>query len=285
MVRPGGRERLAEVTGLGDADPASGTTGLRDAYGVSAEAWDLGPSRLYDALARLIVEPLAGELAGRLVLDVGAGTGALCRALRAAGATPVALDFSAEMLARTRGAASRQVIGDMLALPFLDDAFDAALAGFSISHVEAPELALAEMRRVVAPGGLVVAAVFGASPPSAAKETIEEVAAGFGFRQPGWYVTFKAVTEPRSNTPDLLRGCAETAGLAQIAILDLVAPGLETPEEIVACRLGMAHLAPFVESLPDARRTRFLASATEEVRQRGQSLTPRVLILSSRAPD
>jgi SAM-dependent methyltransferase len=258
---------------------------VRDAYGASASAWDRGPSRLYDDLARLIVDPLAGELAGRRVLDVGTGTGALCRALRAAGATPLALDVSAEMLAHSRDAASLAVIGDMLALPFLDSAFDAALAGFSISHVEAPELALAEMRRVVAPGGPVVAAVFGASPPNAAKETVEEVAAGFGFRRPEWYVTFKTVTEPRSNTPDLLRGCAETAGLTQIAVRDLVAPGPETPEEIVECRLGMAHLAPFVESLPGARRTLLLASAIEEVRRRGQPLTSRVLILSSRAPD
>ena len=285
MDRAGRGERLAEVNRPGDADRASEVTSLRDAYGASASAWDRGPSRLYDELARMIVEPLAGELAGHLVLDVGAGTGALSRALRTVGATPLALDVSAEMLARARGAASLAVIGDMLALPFLDSAFDAALAGFAISHVEAPELALAEMRRVVAPGGLVVAAVFGASPPSAAKEAIEEVAAGFGFRRPEWYVTFKTVTEPRSNTPDLLRGCAEAAGLTQIAILDLVAAGLDAPQEIVECRLGMAHLAPFVESLPAPRRAAFLASAIEEVRRRGQPLTPRVLVLSSRAPD
>lgn len=270
---------------LGGADQASPATSLREAYGASASAWDRGPSRLYDELARLIVEPQAGELAGRLVLDVGSGTGALCRALRSVDATPIALDVSAAMLARTRGAASLAVIGDMLALPFLDSAFDAALAGFSLSHVETPELALAEMRRVVAPGGLVVAAVFGASPPDAAKETVEEVAAGFGFRRPEWYVTFKTVTEPRSSTPDLLRGCAEAAGLTRIAILDLVASGLDVPQEIVECRLGMAHLAPFVESLPAPRRAALLASATEEVRRRGQPLTPRVLILSSRAPD
>jgi SAM-dependent methyltransferase len=268
-----------------DDDRASQVAALRDAYSASAPAWERGPSRLYDQLASLIVAPLAGDLAGRLVLDVGAGTGALCRALRGVGATPVALDVSAEMLARSGGSARLAVIGGMLALPFLDGAFDAALAGFSISHVDAPALVLAEMRRVVIPGGLVVAAVFGASPPSAAKETVEEVAAEFGFRRPEWYVTFKTVTEPRSSTPELLRGCAETAGLTRIAIQDLIAPGLDAPEEIVACRAGMAHLAPFVDSLPTPRRAAFLAKATEEVRRRGQPLRPRVLILSSRTPD
>ncbi|HYA00293.1 MAG TPA: class I SAM-dependent methyltransferase [Candidatus Binatia bacterium] len=261
-------------------------TSLRDAYRAAGSAWDRGPSRLYDELARLIVEPLAGELAGHLVLDAGAGTGALSRVLRSVGATAVALDTSADMLARTRGAATLAVVGDMLALPFLDGSFDAALAGFSISHLEAPELALAEMRRVVAPGGLVVAAVFAASPPNPAKEAIEEVAARYGFRRPGWYVTFKQVTEPRSNTPALLRACAEKAGLTRIVIEDVVADArLETPRAVVECRLGMAHMAPFVESLQGRRRAALTTSAVAEVRRRGQPLTPRVLILSSRAPD
>ena len=274
------------MTRRGDADRASEVSSLRDAYGASASAWDHGPSRLYDQLARLIVEPLAGELAGRLVLDAGAGTGALCRVLRTIGAIPVALDVSAEMLDRTRGAARLAVVGDLLALPFLDGAFAAVLAAFSISHVGAPELALGEMRRVVTPGGLVVAAVFGASPPNASKEAVDEVAARFGFRPPDWYVTLKTVTEPLSNTPDLLRGCAAQAGLAQIAIEDLVAdPGLENPQDVVECRLGMAHLAPFVATLQARRRAALMASAIEEVRRRGQPLRPRVLILSSRVPD
>jgi SAM-dependent methyltransferase len=219
------------------------------------------------------------------VLDVGAGTGAVCRALAAAGATPVAFDASADMLAHASTSALVAITGDMCSLPFLGGAFDAAFAAFSISHVETPEQALAEMRRVVRPAGLVVAAVFGASPPNASKEIVDEVARNFGFEAPGWYVTLKSSAEPRSNTPELLRECALVAGLVQVEIEDrTVDPGLESPEELVEYRIGMAHLAPFVASLRETRRASFLRRALTEVRRRGQPVLPRILILSSRAP-
>ena len=51
------------------------------------------------------------------------------------------------------------VEGDMRAIPLEDASFDAAVAGFAISHVDAPERALAEMGRVVRPGCRVIAAV------------------------------------------------------------------------------------------------------------------------------
>ena len=256
------------------------------AYEGAGAAWSRGPSLLYDKMARIVVEPMASELRGRLVLDVGAGTGALCRAVVAAGATAVALDTSPDMLAQTRGSALLAVIGDMLSLPFIDGTFDAALAGFSISHTETPEQVLAEMRRVVRPAGAVVASVFGASPPNASKEVVDEVAGGFGFERPEWYVALKSATEPRSNTPELLISSASAAGLVDVEVREVIVDsGVETPEAIVEYRIGMAHLAPFVASLEERVRRAFLQRARSEVRRRGQAVRPRVLILSSRSPE
>ena len=128
------------------------------------------------------------------------------------------------------------------------------------------------MRRVVRPGGQVVAAVFGAAPASASKDAVDEVARDFGFRPPAWYVELKTRTEPLSNTPALLRGCAEAAGLEDIDVADItVDSGLDSPEAITAYRTGLAHVAPFVASLPAPRRTEFVDRAVAAVRERGQA--------------
>ena len=107
----------------------------------------------------------------------------------------------------------------------------------------------------------------------------------FGFEPPAWYIGLKTRTEPLSNTPALLAARAGSAGLEGIEVADVIADsGLDTPESITAYRTGLAHIAPFVESLPPAQRTEFFECAVAAVRERGQPVRPRVLILSSRVP-
>jgi len=261
-----------------DIDPSGAYQGV-------AAAWHRGPAVLYDRLARVTIAAVADQLRGATVVDVGAGTGALCRALRAAGAIPVAVDMAPDMLRMVGDAAALSVTADMCALPFADAGTDAAVSGFAISHIEAPELALAEMRRAVRPLGRVIAAVFGAAPASGAKDVIDNVAGDFGYRQPAWYSKLKNVTEPRSNTPALLRACAESAGLEAIDIADVtVDSGLETPETITAYRTGLAHIAPWVTSLAAPVRMAFIEHAVAAVRDRDQPVRPRILVLSSRVP-
>jgi SAM-dependent methyltransferase len=173
----------------------------------------------------------------------------------------------------------------MCALPFSGDRFDAAVSGFAISHVDAPGDALTEMHRVVRPGGRVIASVFGEGPSGASKDVVDEVAQDFGYHPPAWYIHLKTGTEPRSNTPALLRACAESAGLEDLDVADVIVDsGLETAESIAAYRTGLAHVAPFVASLPGPRRDEFFARAVAAIRERGQPVRPRVLVLSSRVP-
>ncbi|MFI5285094.1 MAG: class I SAM-dependent methyltransferase [Candidatus Dormibacteria bacterium] len=259
------------------------TTEPRNAYRGVAAAWAAGPAAMYDKLASVALTSAANSLRGASVLDVGAGTGALCRALKTAGAVPIAVDMSGDMLRLIGDAALGSVVGDMCALPFRDGGFDAAVSGFAISHVDVPERALAEMSRVVRPHGQVIASVFGEAAPAASKDAVDEVARGFGFDPPAWYVQLKRGTEPRSNTPALLGACAGAAGLEDIDVADLVVDsGLDTPESIAAYRIGLAHLAPFVASLPGSQRDEFFRRAVAAVRERGQPVRPRVLVLSSR---
>lgn len=101
---------------------------------------------------------------GDRVLDAACGTGDLALAdLRAGAASVVGLDFSPRMLERagrktammpSSGPGSIDWLeGDVMALPFPDGSFDAATIGFGIRNVADLERALAELRRVLRPGG------------------------------------------------------------------------------------------------------------------------------------
>ena len=96
--------------------------------------------------------------AGDRVLDGCCGTGDLAVAARKAGAAEViGLDFSAPMLerARRKEPAIEWIEGDLLELPFEDASFDAATVGFGVRNVADLDRGLAELRRVLRPGGRV----------------------------------------------------------------------------------------------------------------------------------
>jgi demethylmenaquinone methyltransferase/2-methoxy-6-polyprenyl-1,4-benzoquinol methylase len=104
---------------------------------------------------------------GSRVLDVATGTGDLAIELArrvAPGGEVVGSDFAEGMLARARAKAEVAELpvrpafewGDALELPYPDDSFDAATVGFGARNFEDLARGLAEMARVVVPGGRVV---------------------------------------------------------------------------------------------------------------------------------
>jgi len=104
------------------------------------------------------------------VLDVACGTGAISLALaRSYGCSVLGLDQSAEMLAegRRRVAAAglenrvRLEQGNAETLAFPDGAFDALTSGYLLRYVEDPAATLAELARVVRPGGRMAILDFG----------------------------------------------------------------------------------------------------------------------------
>ncbi|MFL6078186.1 MAG: demethylmenaquinone methyltransferase [Mycobacteriales bacterium] len=98
--------------------------------------------------------------AGERVLDLGAGTAVSSVELARSGADVVACDFSLGMLAEGRGRGVPLVAADGMRLPFADGSFDAATASFALRNIADPGLALAEMARVVRPGGRLVICEF-----------------------------------------------------------------------------------------------------------------------------
>jgi len=140
--------------------PVPSTFNARD-----AGAYEQMMGRWSRRLAPLLIE-FAGVEDGERLIDVGCGTGSLTFALLNT-RNPVeltAIDNSEIYLEAARAAGAdprlRFEQADACALPFADGSFDRALALLVLQFVPKPELAVAEMRRVVRPGGTVAAAVW-----------------------------------------------------------------------------------------------------------------------------
>jgi demethylmenaquinone methyltransferase/2-methoxy-6-polyprenyl-1,4-benzoquinol methylase len=106
----------------------------------------------------------SGAKTGDRVLDCATGTGDLAISFKEiAGADVVGTDFTPEMidLARSKRRDIDFRVADVTALPFDDRSFDVASISFGIRNVGDPRRALAEMARVVRPGGRVVVLEFG----------------------------------------------------------------------------------------------------------------------------
>jgi demethylmenaquinone methyltransferase/2-methoxy-6-polyprenyl-1,4-benzoquinol methylase len=122
-------------------------------------------ARVYDPMNRILTAGLDGRWrrrtaeavvrAGDRVLDACCGTGDLALADERAGGAVTGLDFSEPMLERARKKSDsvEWVQGDALALPFPDALFDVVTVGFGVRNVSDLEGGLAELRRVLRPGG------------------------------------------------------------------------------------------------------------------------------------
>jgi ubiquinone/menaquinone biosynthesis C-methylase UbiE len=106
---------------------------------------------------------LTGDVAGRRILDAGCGSGPLFAALRDRGAIVTGFDSSAGMLALARrrlGDDADLQLADLgRPLPFPDAAFDDVIASLVLHYLEDWTAPLAELRRVLKPGGRLIASV------------------------------------------------------------------------------------------------------------------------------
>jgi len=135
-------------------------------YDVLNRALSLGIDRSW---RRCAVER-AGALDGALVVDACCGTGDLAHAFARRGARVVGVDFVPQMLARaatkrrTGAGATEFVQGDALRLPLAARRAQVCSVAFGLRNVGDRALALAEMARVVRPGGAVLVLEFSIPP-------------------------------------------------------------------------------------------------------------------------
>ena len=124
--------------------------------------WGLGQyettaAELEPAAVHLV--SLARVRAGERVLDIATGTGNAALAAAREGATATGMDAAPRLIevARQRAAADRLdasfVLGDLHELPFEPGSFDCVVSVFGIIFAADPQRAVAELMRVLAPGG------------------------------------------------------------------------------------------------------------------------------------
>ncbi len=134
------------------------TDGVRKRFAETADAiaelQDRRAAETEERVSRLL-QPNGDERA----LDVGTGAGAIALALAPLVREVVGLDLVPELLEKARERAPRNaefVEGDADELPFGPDSFDIVCTARTLHHVARPELLLAEMVRVLRPGGAML---------------------------------------------------------------------------------------------------------------------------------
>lgn len=112
-----------------------------------------------------LIERYGGPLAGRRILDLGSGMGGTSVALALAGAHPLAFEYNRAYCEIIRLRAARYQLhmpvlnGAGERLPFADASFDLAISWDVVEHVQNPAQLLAELARVLKPGGRVLLTV------------------------------------------------------------------------------------------------------------------------------
>ncbi|MBB5804320.1 ubiquinone/menaquinone biosynthesis C-methylase UbiE [Saccharothrix ecbatanensis] len=148
------------------ADPeSSADVAVENDYDSFAEAYTVeNDTSLINAYyTQPAIVDLAGDVAGRRILDAGCGSGPVSQALRERGAVVAGFDRSAKMveLARQRlGDDTDLRVADIgQPLPYPDGAFDDVVAALVLHYLEDWTSPLAELRRVLKPGGRLIVVV------------------------------------------------------------------------------------------------------------------------------
>ncbi len=132
--------------------------GVAKRYDLVNDLLSLGRTKAWRKATTKLIQPRPGMK----ILDLAAGTGSSSEPLAAAGADVIPADFSEGMLAAGRKARPHLPFtkADALNLPFADGEFDVATISFGLRNTQKTAKALAEMYRVVKPGGSLVVTEF-----------------------------------------------------------------------------------------------------------------------------
>jgi len=145
---------------------------VKRAFSSASSSYDEHAVLQREIADRLLAHLSFTKLEPKRILDIGCGTGYFTRLLRSKYKKTeiVALDLSEAMVKTTRKAHSRRMpwhgrnqhsIGDAASLPFKAERFDLVCSNLAMQWLPEPQEMLQEMRRVLAPGGLILFSTFG----------------------------------------------------------------------------------------------------------------------------
>jgi SAM-dependent methyltransferase len=235
-----------------------------DHYARSGPRWAQGAELVYRPIAAALVATSPHPLTGRLVLDAGAGTGAVSAALRHRQARTLAMDLSPAMLAWHAAARPPCAAADIRALPLRAGSVDDSVAAFVLNHLTEPGTGLGELARVTRPGGAVLAAVFATDSHNEARDRIDAAALGAGWQVPAWYQDMKTAAIPLLGTASAMAATARAAGLADVHTAEqAVDVGITTPAQLVRYRLGHPIFAAWLDRIGPERATAFATRAEQ----------------------
>jgi SAM-dependent methyltransferase len=188
------------------------------------EGWDKRAAsygQFFTAVSEHNVAPLldaASIRAANRVLDAGCGPGNLSAAAATRGASVVGTDLSQVMvaLARSRHPELEFRQADAERLPFPDGTFDAVVANLLIPHLPRPEAAIAELARVLKPGGRLAVSMWDLPERSRLVGVIWEAIAEVGAPPPPGIPP--GPPPFRYSDEDELAGLLRSAGLMKISL-------------------------------------------------------------------
>lgn len=249
-------------------------------YDGAAERWATGASIVYAPIAAELVRRSPHPLLGRVVLDVGAGTGVGSDALRAAGAHPVALDLSSDMLRWQQAQRPPCAVASVEHAPVAARSVDDVFASFVLNHVARPADAMRSLAATIRPEGAFLATVFANASTSTTRDAIDDVTRSFGWAPPDWYVTMKADVVPLLGTAATMGAAAVDAGLDAIEVDEAaVDVGVTRPDQLVDYRLGQAHVSAWLDALAPERAAAVRAAAIDAVAPIMEPYRPIVVFL------
>lgn len=220
------------------------------------------------ALAILPALPLKNS---RVVLDVGAGTGALLSDLEAAapGAKVVGADRAEGMLRQAKQAGHRLLtVTDAQSLGIGSGTVDVAVLIFVLFHLPDPPRGLHEACRVLRKGGAIGVVTWGQDPGSPGlsiwREELDREGAPPDPRDPS------VMQQALVDSPAKLQGVLAAAGFESVHVWSATAFHQWTPEDLMAMQLGCGMAARRLPGLSSARR----AACQSRVQARVERLTP-----------
>ena len=240
---------------------------------------------MYQPIAAELVALSPHALAGRTVLDAGAGTGAASAALVSAGADPLAVDFSWDMLAWEAEDRPPCAVADVRALPVGTAAVDDTVAAFVLNHLLDPAAGFAELVRVTRPEGAILVSVFSNASQSDVRDRVDELATEAGWQVPDWYQEMRNKAAPLLGTAADMEAAARAAGLVDVAVDERpVDVGVTEPEQLVAYRFGQAQFASWLDRIGPVQAGEFRRRTVEAIRPIMQPYRPIVVFLAARRP-